>query len=209
MKKPFTEKNYGLNLDGLKRCIEDNKLKSKILFSNPYGAIVHVVSYDESVILGAESTWCISQHNVSWEQYVVKPNGIQLFFYCFQSPVNSDYSLYGATFKIKDNEIETMCCFTRENNPIGKARGYDTDEEALMNTVVGNIFGDIFNQLAEKIYNIGKSTKEGKNKEPIQQSESDKIDLTSLSTYIPAQSNCYFREYDFFEDDDWMFDDWR
>lgn len=160
MKKLFTAENYGWNIDGLKLCIKDNKLKSKILFSNPNGAIVHVTSYNESVILGAESEWCISQHNVSWEQYVVKPKGIQLFFYCFNEKAESDYSLYGATFQIKDDEVKTMCCFTRENNPIGKARGFDTDEEALMGTVVGPVFGDIFSQLAEAIFSIGMPKKE-------------------------------------------------
>lgn len=198
MKRPFTEENYGWNLDGLIRCIKDNKLKSKILFSNPQGAIVHVVSYNESVILGAESTWCISQHNISWEQYVVSTKGVQLFFYCFDEPVESDYSLYGATFQIENDYVKTYCCFTRENNPIGKARGYYSDEEALLKTVVSKVFGDIYDQLAEAIGEIHNNTY-GKKKEETKK----KIEVSPLP-HIPTP-HCWISDDDTFYDyiDDW------
>jgi len=154
MKKPFTQSNYGWNLDGLISCIKDNKLKSEIIFSTPTSAIVRVVSYNESEILGAESTWCISQHRVSWEQYVIKTNGIQLFFYCFKNPVYKDNSMYGATFQVEGEKVKVYCGFTRENNPMGKAMGYKTDKDAIVSMMFNNFGTGAFEELGDIIYEI-------------------------------------------------------
>ena len=163
-KKHFLTSNYGWSLGELKRCIKENKLKSKIIFSTKCSAIVQVVSYDESVILGAVSDWCISQHKCSWDQYVKNPQGVQLFFYCFDQPVQNYNSLFGATFKVEDDVVITDCCFTRDNNPIAKVEKLDTDEEALFTTVIEPRFGDIKEELAKEIYSIHKETYKPKQK---------------------------------------------
>jgi hypothetical protein len=196
MKKPFTQSNYGWNLDGLIRCIKENKLKSEIVFSTPTSAIVRVVSYGESEILGAESTWCISQHRVSWEQYVEKTNGIQLFFYCFNHSVSGDDSLYGATFQVKGDIINTYCCFTRENHPLGKSRKFNTDEEAL-EVVVEKEFGKgVFKELANIIYEIYTNENGTKVEHKVTEGKVGKaIDLerVEIPYYIPEDD---FEDYD-------------
>ena len=197
MKKPFTVSNYGWNIDGLERCIKENKLKSKILFATEKAAIVHVVSYSESEILGAESTWCISQHKVSWEQYVEKTKGVQLFIYNFNYSVSEDYSLYGVTFQVKNDLVKTYCGFTRENHPIGKARGFDTDEEAVM-SVINISFGNIFEGLAYEILDIhSKTYPKEKKKTTINKVKNTKAknvcDAPNEYIYAPAP---------------WLYDDW-
>jgi len=159
--KPFNKLNYDWTLEGLARCIEENKLESEIIVYNEYGAIVHVKSYNDSIILGAESTWCISQHRESWTQYVEKRNAVQLFFYCFDKSTKSDDSLYGATFDVEKNKAKVYCCFTRENNPIAKAHKTKTDEEAIK-AVIEDYYGDIFNELKREVIKIHNKPKEEK-----------------------------------------------
>jgi hypothetical protein len=209
MKKAFTQSNYGWSLKGLMRCIKENNLKSNIVFSTETSAIVHVKSYADSQILGAESTWCISQHDVSWKQYVEDTNGVQLFFYCFNHSVTGDYSLYGATFKVSGNIVNTHCCFTRENNPIGKARGFKTDEEALC-TVVEKDFGKgVFNELASIICDIyekeikpnakpDKKEKNGFTELPFLQGIGD---VDGGETYHDYLDNLYFANSDYYDTD--------
>lgn len=155
-KKLFLASNYNWSFSGLEKCITDNKLKSRILIGDNNGAIVHVTSYNDSVILGAESDWCISQHKCSWEQYVTKPNGVQLFFFCFNEYPHGNKSLYGATFVIEKGDVKTSCCFTRDNNPISKVEGFKTDGEALFNVVINPIFGNIKEELKRTIFALAK-----------------------------------------------------
>lgn len=159
--KPFNKSNYDWSVGGLFNCIDENNLNSEVLFYNEYGAIVYVKSYNESVILGAESTWCISQHRESWTQYVEKTNGIQLFFYCFDKSTNGDESLYGATFQVEKNKAKVYCCFTRENNPIAKAHKTKDDETAIK-AVVEDYYGDIFDEVKDVIIKIHKKDKREK-----------------------------------------------
>ena len=208
------------------QCIKENNLKSEILFVNENAAIVNVVSYEESVILGAESCWCISQHKCSWDQYVLKPQGVQLFFYCFDKPVHNYGSLYGATFKVKGDSVITDCCFTRDNNPISKVEKFDTDEEALFTTVIEPRFGNIKDELFDIIYDIQKETYKPKPKPKAKQKATEhkvSLDLETeglndlnfncnpldlLLYNAPATTYTYssdFDAYDYFIDDNW----WR
>ena len=139
--KDFNLENYPWSIDGLQQCIKENRCKAKIIAINGNKAIVKVESYGASQVLGAYSDWCISQHRCSWEQYVSNhPNNIQVFFYNFDFPHDSNLSLVGATFTMdKDwKSMNLMCCFTRENRPIGDKlnKGPEADLEALNKLVV-------------------------------------------------------------------------
>ena len=79
----FLPENYGWSVEGLKKCIYDNYLQSEIIAENNHAAIVHVKSYNDSILLGAFTNWCISQHSCSWEQYVSKNGNYQVFIYDF------------------------------------------------------------------------------------------------------------------------------
>jgi len=116
----FTRKNYSWSLDGLTRCIRDNHLESEIVAYTDMAAIVHVKSYYDSQILGAESSWCICQHMESWAQYVSRENRIQLFFYNFapKCKVKENTDLVGATFIPGHNRPMLYCCFGKNNHPI-------------------------------------------------------------------------------------------
>lgn len=59
--KKFNNDNYNWGIDGLEKCINENKLESKIIAKNLYAAIVHVVSYKDSQVLGA-MTNCVFQN---------------------------------------------------------------------------------------------------------------------------------------------------
>ena len=118
--KNFTPKNYKWSVKGLEKCIAENKLKSDIVYVTPSAAIVKVDNYEDSVVLGAVTDWCICQHSCSWKQYVAdKPNNIQIFFYNFGLPYEDYLSVVGATFEITGkNSIVLRHCFSRENKPI-------------------------------------------------------------------------------------------
>lgn len=152
--KSFTLKNYPWSLEGLKRCIKENKLPSDIVCGNDRCAIVNVKSYGDSQVLGAMSTWCICEHDCSWRQYVIDTNGVQLFIYRFDEKPENETGLYGATMVIENGKPKTYCSFTRANNPISKVRGYDTDGEALFRTVIIPIFGNIGDFLGEVVKNF-------------------------------------------------------
>ena len=83
MEKLFNSENYKWNLKELEKCIKENSLDSEIIAVNGDNtvAIVHVKSYKDSVILGAMSDWCISQHECSWKQYVSGDNNYQIFIF--------------------------------------------------------------------------------------------------------------------------------
>ena len=139
--KSFRTENYPWSIEGLQNCIKENKIKAKVIAINGNKAIVRVNSYGASQVLGYYSDWCISQHRCSWEQYVSNhPNNIQVFFYNFDFPHDSNLSLVGATFTMSDdlNSMKLMCCFTRENNPIGNKlnKGPEADLEALNKLVI-------------------------------------------------------------------------
>lgn len=139
--KSFRTENYPWSIEGLQNCIKENKIKAKVIAINGNKAIVRVNSYGASQVLGYYSDWCISQHRCSWEQYVSNhPNNIQVFFYNFDFPHDSNLSLVGATFTMSDdlNSMKLMCCFTRENRPIGDKlnKGPEADLEALNKLVV-------------------------------------------------------------------------
>lgn len=140
----FTNKNYPWSINGLKRCIKDNKLNAKIIAINGEKAIVKVNDYKASEILGAASDWCISQHTCSWEQYVSKDDNIQLFFYNFSLLYDNYMSLVGATFTMRKDlaSMKLMCCFTRENHPISeKINKKNCDLEALNKLIATQNFG--------------------------------------------------------------------
>lgn len=144
--KDFITENFNWSVDGLRKCIADNKLDAKIIAINGNKAIVKVNNYEASVCLGHYSDWCISQHKCSWEQYVSKhPNNIQLFFFDFSLNHKKFLSLVGATFKM-DKSLESMklmCCFSRENHPIGEkiGKGPESDLEALNKLIAIPHFG--------------------------------------------------------------------
>ena len=142
--KNFTPKNYKWSVKGLEKCIAENKLKSDIVYVTPSAAIVKVDNYEDSVVLGAVTDWCICQHSCSWKQYVVdKPNNIQIFFYNFGLPYEDYLSVVGATFEITGaKSIVLRHCFSRENKPIReKLYKCDDDLHALNELVMKKNFG--------------------------------------------------------------------
>lgn len=144
--KDFITENFNWSVDGLRKCIADNKLDAKIIAINGNKAIVKVNNYEASVCLGSYSNWCISQHKCSWEQYVSNhPNNIQLFFFDFSLHHKKHLSLVGATFTMDESleSMKLMCCFTRENHPIGEkiGKGPESDLEALNKLIAVPHFG--------------------------------------------------------------------
>lgn len=161
--KNFISENYPWSIDGLQQCIKENKCKAKIIAINGNKAIVKIESYGASQIFGAYSDWCISQHRCSWEQYVSNhPENIQIFFYDFSLKPTDNLSLVGATFTMANDKksMSLMCCFTRENHPIGEkiGKGPKEDLEALNKLIANKNFGfeitendnPLFNALSEK-----------------------------------------------------------
>lgn len=141
--KNFTPKNYKWSVKGLEKCIAENKLKSDIVYVTPSAAIVKVDNYEDSVVLGAVTDWCICQHSCSWKQYVAdKPNNIQIFFYNFGLPYEDYLSVVGATFEITDTKsIVLRHCFSRENKPIReKLYKCDDDLHALNELIIKKNF---------------------------------------------------------------------
>ena len=143
--KNFISENYPWSIDGLQQCIKENKCKAKIIAINGNKAIVKIESYGASQIFGAYSDWCISQHRCSWEQYVSNhPENIQIFFYDFSLKPTDNLSLVGATFTMANDEksMSLMCCFTRENHPIGEkiGKGPKEDLEALNKLIANSNF---------------------------------------------------------------------
>ena len=152
----FTNKNYHWSINGLQRCIEDNKLNAKIIAINGEKAIVKVNDYKASEILGAASDWCISQHTCSWEQYVSKNGNVQLFFYNFNLPSDNYMSLVGATFTMRKDltSMKLMCCFTRENHPISeKINKKNCDLEALNKLIATANFGFTITENNNPLFN--------------------------------------------------------
>jgi hypothetical protein len=144
--KDFNLENYPWSIDGLQQCIKENRCKAKIIAINGNKAIVKVESYGASQVLGAYSDWCISQHRCSWEQYVSNhPENIQIFFYDFDLKPTDNLSLVGATFTMANDKksMSLMCCFTRENHPIGEkiGKGPKEDLEALNKLIANKNFG--------------------------------------------------------------------
>lgn len=187
--KHFNSKNYRWSLEGLINCIEENKLISEILFYTETGAIVHVKSYEDSVILGAESDWCISQHRESWHKYVEKDNCIQLFFYNFEKKVEEDDSLVGVTF---NDQGKVVCGFTRPNYPIGELcnKKYKTDENALIKHIIDKNFDGIIDELRETIKAIHIETY--KKKEEVKKETHKEIKPAYTIHFGPS---CYYDWY--------------
>ena len=131
--KNFTPKNYKWSVKGLEKCIAENGMKSEIIYVTPSAAIVKVDNYEDSVVLGAVTDWCICQHSCSWKQYVAdKPNNVQIFFYNFGLPYEDYLSVVGATFEIlSKNGIKLRHCFSRENKPLCEKLGKCKDEGDL------------------------------------------------------------------------------
>jgi hypothetical protein len=141
--KNFTPKNYKWSVKGLEKCIAENGMKSEIIYVTPSAAIVKVDNYEDSVVLGAVTDWCICQHSCSWKQYVAdKPNNIQIFFYNFGLPYEDYLSVVGATFEITDTKsIVLRHCFSRENKPIReKLYKCDDDLHALNELIIRKNF---------------------------------------------------------------------
>lgn len=173
--KSFTTENYPWSIEGLQKCIKNNKIKAKILAINGNKAIVRVNSYGASQVLGAYSDWCISQHSCSWKQYVSDhPNNIQVFFFNFDLNHDNNMSLVGATFVMSEDwkTMKLMCCFTRENHPIGEKikKGPEADLEALNKLVAVPNFGLEISQNNNPLFNSFTSEKvtvtEVKNEKP-------------------------------------------
>ena len=150
MGKPFNHYFFNWSIDGLRLCMSHNDMSSKILYGDKNCAIVHVKCYEDSVLLGDISDWCISQHESSWEQYVIKPNGAQIFFYDFtKSPTKDDDSLIGATYVLKDGHTSLMCCFVRPNYPIQELHNDCETDETAMNIYM---FEGVFNGTKLDLY---------------------------------------------------------
>ena len=158
MAKNYTIENYPWSLSGLKSCIKDNKLKSEIICETNSAAIVHVKSYEDSIILGADTKWCISQHDVSWKQYISDKKGIQIFIYCFNKDNKDDKSLIGFTFEVERGKVKPYCGFSRFDNPIDKVYKEEDDYTALKMGVLLPTFGNIFNELEEVIFDLYNET---------------------------------------------------
>ena len=140
--KSFNHNNYEWSVEGLARCISENKLKSEIILYTKTAAIVHVKSYHDSIILGDESDWCICQHAESWEKYVAQNGNVQLFFYNFKLKRTNPAFLIGATYKLKGDWVELDCSFVAPNYPVKELGKYSSDEEALNDVMIVPCFGD-------------------------------------------------------------------
>ena len=139
MEIKFTTNNYPWSIAGLKTCINDNKLKGvKILAENNYTAAVYIPTYQASVILGAMSDWCISQHKCSWKQYVSDNNNVQMFFFDFTRKPSSELTLIGATY----TEKGVICAFTRGNHPLHEVVKKEDDQKALYEEIISKNFSD-------------------------------------------------------------------
>lgn len=141
--KAFNHNNYKWSVEGLMQCIQDNKLKSEIIMYTKTAAIVHVKSYNDSIILGDESDWCICQHAESWNKYVAQNNNVQLFFYNFKVKRNNPAFLIGATYRFENSSSYLDCSFVAPNYPVRELGKYSCDEDALNDVLVRPCFGDV------------------------------------------------------------------
>ncbi len=145
MDKYFSDKNYEWSVYGLEKCLKENKLDSSIIVKNKNAAIVKVECYHDSVILGALTSWCISQHECSWNQYVKDNGNYQIFIFDFSKDPGDDLSIIGATWRINTNSPHLICCYTRPNVPINQSTGHSTDFGGLTEAIIKPIFGNDFN----------------------------------------------------------------
>ena len=198
--KVFNQKNYAWSLDGLLMCIEENSLQSEVILFGKGTAIVYVKSYYDSQVLGANSDWCICQHDVSWKQYVSgNANNVQLFFYNFNLKPTDSLALVGATFRMKNKwtQLELTCCFVRENVPIGKKK-FGEDLLALNDLVMIPNFGFKITPKCVLVDSI-KDAKEEKEK-PKEKFDLTEQEIPNITSPYPSYS------YPLFEEDDW--EDW-
>lgn len=157
MVKTFCEKNYEWSVNGLEKCIEDNNLKSNIIVKSDTAAIVHVISYADSQILGRMTEWCISQHKCSWIQYVEKNNNFQTFIYDFSKKPTHQLSIVGATWKKNNKGVFLDCSFTCPNHPLAEATGHETDIAAMYKEIIYPVFDGInIEKIIEKEINENK-----------------------------------------------------
>ncbi len=195
----FLPENYDWSVKGLRKCIYDICLKSEIIAENDHAAIVHVKSYNDSILLGAFTKWCISQHACSWEQYVSNNDNYQVFIYDFSKKPEHELSMVGATYT-KGGKLN--CSFTRLNNPLFEATNCTTDSFAIYNKILKPIFGGTF--LIDKL--ITKDAAKNKVDEytipkPEKQVESNK---SGIYTYkIPTASIWDYPFGDEYEEIDW------
>lgn len=210
--KKFTPKNYKWSVKGLEKCIAENGMKSEIIYVTPSAAIVKVDNYEDSVVLGAVTDWCICQHSCSWKQYVAdKPNNIQIFFYNFGLPYEDYLSVVGATFEITGTKsIVLRHCFSRENKPIReKLYKCDDDLYALNELIMKRNFGrdSAINVLLDAgitAYYQYQSATDKNNDELLKKwdeynkycTEMEKVYIPSGYAYTPIYS-----DYDLYDDD--------
>jgi hypothetical protein len=203
----FTPKDFSWTLDGLKECIEYNKMKSKIICSTSKAAIVWVKNYDDSIALGAMSDWCISQHVESWYKYVVNDENIQIFVYDFSKFPKDHDSLIGATFKFdtKSDKEKLVCSFVRPNYPICELYKTKTDKEALYENVLRKLFGDFetnftdfFRKANSQCYGVTEQKVEEKKSKPT------KVEQPAPTPCVSSRLHNVFDE----EDYDEYYNDW-
>ena len=161
MAKGFYPFFYEWSVDGLRQCMSDNGMSSKMLYGDDNCAIIHVTCYEDSVLLGEIRNWCISQHESSWEQYVIRPNGVQIFFYDFTKNPKDDDSLIGATYTLKDGRTNLMCCFVRPNYPIQDLHDDCSSDDMAMNEYM---FNGVFNGTKLGLYSYIESELKEKEK---------------------------------------------
>lgn len=166
----FSIKELPWTVASLISYIQENCPSSKVIMYNDTCAAVLVGNYQDSVKLGAESDWCISQHNCSWQQYVVKPQSLQMFFFNFSKKKPKFDSLVGATFHVDTfNNVNLTCCFGKDNHPICEYYKLDSDFEALNERILIPNFGvdlrDSHNYLYEQLVAEDKANKVNAEKE--------------------------------------------
>ena len=194
----FLPENYGWSVEGLKKCIYDNYLQSEIIAENNHAAIVHVKSYNDSILLGAFTNWCISQHSCSWEQYVSKNGNYQVFIYDFTKKPEHEISMVGATYT---KEGKLICSFTRVNIPLFETTKCSTDSFAIYNKILKPLFGKTF--LIDKL--ITKDVTKNKVDEHIipKIEKPTNLDNSNIYSYKPTTSIWNYPFYDEYEQIDW------
>ena len=202
MEKKYLPENYPWSIKGLRDCIKENHLKSEIIFETkgylPYlkirnMAIVAVASYADSVILGANTKWCISEHISSWQQYVEKEKSVQLFIYDFQAKPGTNASMYGFTLKVNKGHVEPYCGFTRDDEPIAKFFKSKDDWSGLINKVIKPNFGSL--EMFDKILEFHEKTYHVKE-------EMDEWEKIAFDTTMPPVNNIQIPANQIYLDDD-------
>jgi len=194
----FLPENYGWSVEGLKKCIYDNNLQSEIITENNHAAIVHVKSYNDSILLGALTVWCISQHSCSWGQYVSRNENYQVFIYDFSKKPEHELSMVGATYT---KEGKLICSFTRLNIPLFEATKCNTDSFAIYNKVLKPLFGKPFS--IDKL--IVEDTNRNKVNEYYIPKAKKQVNLgnSSAYSYVPTTSMYWVYDDDEYEEIDW------